>query len=214
MTGQPGAHRGVLVSGQVVDHDVQLAAGIGGGDLLEEGQGFLVAVPVGVGLGHLAGGHLECGEQRGGAVPDVVRRVPLGRSRSDGSTGAVRSSAWTCGFSSTQSTTALSGGCRYSPTTSPILPSSSGSVENLKVSARQGCTPKRCQIRAMVACEIGVPSAASASASSREDQCVAPRAVGGWVRVSSSTRSRSASGSGEGLPDRGRSASPGSPRSA
>src|SRR5688500_10744632 len=37
-----------------------------------------------------------------------------------GSTGAVRSSA-TCDFSSTQSTTAFSGGCRYSPTTSRIF---------------------------------------------------------------------------------------------
>jgi hypothetical protein len=29
---------------------------------------------------------------------------------------------------------------------------------NVNVSARQGATPKRCQIRAIVACEIGVPS--------------------------------------------------------
>jgi hypothetical protein len=72
-------------------------------------------------------------------------------------------------------------------------------VENLKVSARQGCTPKRCQIRAMVACEIGVPSAASR----REEQCVAPNWIGGSVRVPSSTRSRRASGSGEGVPGRG-----------
>ncbi len=41
----------------------------------------------------------------------------------------------------------------------------------------------------MVACEIGVPSAASAVASSREDQWVAPKEVGGSVSVSSSTRS-------------------------
>jgi hypothetical protein len=88
--------------------------------------------------------------------------------------GALPSSAWICGFSSTQTTTAFSGGCRYSPTTSRIFPSSCGSVENLNVSARQGWTPKRCQIRATVTCEIGVPSAASAVASSREDQCVAP----------------------------------------
>jgi hypothetical protein len=74
-----------------------------------------------------------------------------------------------------------------SPTTSRILAWSSGSVENLNVSARHGCTPKRCQIRAMVACEIGVPSSASAVASSRVDQCVAPNRVGGSVKVSSST---------------------------
>jgi hypothetical protein len=48
-------------------------------------------------------------------------------------------------------------------------------VENLNVAARQGYTPNRCQIQATVACEIGVPSPASAVASSREDQCVAPK---------------------------------------
>jgi hypothetical protein len=40
VAGQPGAHRRVLVGGQVVDHHVQLPAGVGGGDLLEEGQNF------------------------------------------------------------------------------------------------------------------------------------------------------------------------------
>jgi hypothetical protein len=87
-------------------------------------------------------------------------------------------------------------------------------VENLNVSARQGCTPKRCQIRATVTCEIGVPSCASAAASSREDQCVAPNRVGGSVSVSSSTRSRNASGSGDGFPGRGRYFSPAKPDSA
>src|SRR3712207_8983097 len=78
-----------------------------------------------------------------------------------------------------QSTTAFSGGCRHSPTTSRILVSRGGSVENLNVCVRHGCTPKRCQIRAMVVCEMGVPSPASAEASSREDQWVTPKAVGG-----------------------------------
>ena len=43
--------------------------------------------------------------------------------------------------SSIQSTTALSGGFKYKPTTSRILASSSGSVENLKVCTRHGCSP-------------------------------------------------------------------------
>ncbi len=34
MAGQPGTHRRVRVGGVVVDHHVQLAAGVGGGDLL------------------------------------------------------------------------------------------------------------------------------------------------------------------------------------
>jgi hypothetical protein len=46
-----------------------------------------------------------------------------------------------------------------------------GELERLRP---PGCTPKRCQIRATVACEIGVPSPAMAAARRREDQCVAP----------------------------------------
>jgi hypothetical protein len=39
------------------------------------------------------------------------------------------------------STIAFSGGARYRPTTSVTLATSSGSVENLNVSLRHGCTP-------------------------------------------------------------------------
>jgi hypothetical protein len=39
----------------------------------------------------------------------------------NGSTGAVRSKAWIWDFSSTQSTTAASGGFRYTPTMSRTL---------------------------------------------------------------------------------------------
>src|SRR3954464_4760209 len=42
MTGQPGAHRRMVVGGVVVDHHVQLAARIGGRDLLEEPEELLV----------------------------------------------------------------------------------------------------------------------------------------------------------------------------
>jgi hypothetical protein len=70
---EPGTHHRMRVGGQVVDHHVQLAARIGTGDLAQEGQELLMAVPLGAGLGDLAGGHLQRGEQRGGAVPDVVR---------------------------------------------------------------------------------------------------------------------------------------------
>ena len=45
--------------------------------------------------------------------------------------------------SSTESTTAFSGGSRYSPTTSVALATSLGSVENLGVSRRHGCGPHR-----------------------------------------------------------------------
>jgi hypothetical protein len=42
----------------------------------------------------------------------------------------------------------LSGGFRYSPTTSPTLASNCGSVENLKLSLRHGCRPHLRQIAA------------------------------------------------------------------
>jgi hypothetical protein len=80
MTGQPDADRRMLVGGVVVDHHVQLAAGIGGGDLAEEGAELLVAVSLGAGVGDPPGGHLQRREQRGGAVPEVVEGQPLRRS--------------------------------------------------------------------------------------------------------------------------------------
>jgi hypothetical protein len=52
----------------------------------------------------------------------------------------VRFNAWIWDFSSMLSTIAFSGGFRYSPTTSVTLATSSGSVENLNVSTRHGCT--------------------------------------------------------------------------
>ena len=59
------------------------------------------------------------------------------------------------------------------------LATSSGSVENLKVSARHGCTPNACQARTTVAWSIF-----SLAASSRLDQCVTPNDVGGGRSVS------------------------------
>jgi hypothetical protein len=82
-----------------------------------------------------------------------------------------------------RSTTAFPGGCRASPTTSRISSSSSGSVENVRAPDRQGRTPKRCQIREMVTCEMGAPPAAGAVVSSCENQCGARYRAG----VSSST---------------------------
>ena len=58
-----------------------------------------------------------------------------------GSIGCVRSSAWHWLFSSTQSTSALSGGLRYSPTTSRSFSMKNGSVDSLKLSLRCGCRP-------------------------------------------------------------------------
>src|SRR4051794_30430592 len=62
--------------------------------------------------------------------------------------------------------------------TSRTLPSSSGSVENLNVSRRQGCTPYARHARATVA----FPSP-SCLPSSREDQCVTAKDFGGGSNV-------------------------------
>ena len=64
--GEPGLHVRVLVRGVVVADHMQFAAGIRGGDLLQEPQEFLVPVPWVAGVGDIAGSGL----QRGGAVPD------------------------------------------------------------------------------------------------------------------------------------------------
>src|SRR6478609_3099772 len=69
---QPGFDLGVLVGGVVVHHQVELLVGVGPRDVCEEGEELGVPVPVPAHRGDLAGGDLECGEQCGGAVPDVV----------------------------------------------------------------------------------------------------------------------------------------------
>src|SRR5271157_4004120 len=71
-------------------------------------------------------------------------------------------------FSSTQTTTARSGGFRYSPTTSRTFSMNSGSSDNLKVSAAHGFSPNARQTRATVGWLMPV-----ALAMSRVDQCVA-----------------------------------------
>ena len=69
--------------GGVVVHDqVQLALGVGAGDLLEEAQELLVAVARVAGVDDLAGRDLQGGEQGRGAVPDVVVGLLLGQAGS------------------------------------------------------------------------------------------------------------------------------------
>src|SRR5660397_45839 len=85
--------------------------------------------------------------------------------------------------SSTHNTIAFSGGAKYNPTTSVTLPTSSGSVENLKVSTRQGCTPYSCHAVATV--RFPIPRWRP---SSREDQCVTPYFFGGGARVTDTIR--------------------------
>jgi len=138
---QPVPHRRVGVGPVVVDHDVELPLRVGLRHELQEGQELLVAVPVEGPVGDPSGGHLQGGEQGGGAMAAVVVGRPLRKAGAKGQDrlGPLRACIWL--FSSTHTTTAPSGGLRYNPTTSSIFHSRSGSVQNLKVSVRWGFNP-------------------------------------------------------------------------
>ena len=97
---------------------------------------------------------------------------------------------------------------------SRTLASSSGSVENLNVPDRWGWIPKFFHTLATVACETGLPSRRNRSASNREDQCVTPSSTGGSVNVIDRISSRTSWEIVAGLPERGASARPASPRAA
>ncbi|SQE00910.1 hypothetical protein FMEAI12_7420002 [Parafrankia sp. Ea1.12] len=99
-----------------------------------------------------------------------------------GSTGAVRSSAWICGFSSTEKTAAFRGGSRYRPTTSRTFSIRNGSVDTLKSSTSQGLRPKARQTRCTLLGEIP-----TRFASSRLDQWVAPSGTSSRVRTTTSS---------------------------
>jgi len=90
--------------------------------------------------------------------------------------------------------------------TSRTLASSFGSVENLKLSARHGCSPHSRHTSATFTFEM--PSSA---ASSRDDQCVTPSRSGGGSNVASTIATSSTV---RGLPGLGRSPSPPLPSAA
>ena len=90
--------------------------------------------------------------------------------------------------------------------TSRTLASSSGSVENWKLSARHGCSPHSRHTSATLTLEM--PSSA---ASSRDDQCVTPSRLGGGSSVASTIATSSMT---RGLPGFGRSSSPPAPSAA
>ena len=108
---QPIADQRRLVSGVVV-HDemhVEIARYVGL-DRVEELAELGGAVAWIAFADHPTGGNVEGGEERGGAVAGVVVATPRRLAWRIGSIGWLRSSAWICDFSSTQSTTAWAGG--------------------------------------------------------------------------------------------------------
>jgi hypothetical protein len=133
---EPSLHIGMLVCGVVVHDQVRLLVGVGAGEVAEEDQELLVSVPRFAHAGDLVGGDFECGEQAGGAVPDVVVGAFLGLPGLHRQRLLGRFNAWIWDFLSMLSTIAFSGGCRYSPTTSVTLATNSQSVENLNLKVR------------------------------------------------------------------------------
>jgi hypothetical protein len=119
---QPGRHRLVDAGEKPLELDGAVAGGHLGDDV--------------------AGGHVERGVQVGDPVADVVVGGSLWVPGSSGRIGAVRSSACTPVFSSTQSTRAAWGGFRYSPTMSRTFSRNCGSVLSLKVSTRCGLSQR------------------------------------------------------------------------
>jgi hypothetical protein len=69
-----------FVRGVVVHHQVQLALGVGAGNLAKESEELLLEVPRLAGRGDLAGGDVQRGEQGGGAMTDIVVGAPLGHA--------------------------------------------------------------------------------------------------------------------------------------
>src|SRR5215472_999666 len=138
---------------------------------------------------HRAVEDIECREQRGRAVADVIVGHGSGPAALDRQAGWVRSSAWICDFSSTDSTRLWAGGSRYRPTTSRSLAANAGSCDSLKRRTRCGCRPCAAQMRCTERSEIPL-----AAAIARPVQCVA--SPGGSARVSSTTRSITVGGNG------------------
>jgi hypothetical protein len=107
-----------------------------------------------------------------------------------GSPGCVRSSAWICDFSSTESTMAWAGGSTYSPTMARSFSAKRGSLESLKARTRCGCKPCARQIRCT---ELGLMPTAAAIAAAV--QCVVSPG-GSPVVVSATTRAATSAPSG------------------
>ena len=133
--------------------------------MLEETEELLVAVPVLAEPGHLPGGDFQGGEQGGGAMADVVVAALLvvARLHRKHFLGAVQ--RLDLGLLIDAQHDRVAGGFRYRPTMSVTLASSSGSVENLNVSAFHGRIPYFFQ--ALVTVDLCTPRR---GASSRLDQ--------------------------------------------
>jgi hypothetical protein len=121
---QPGFDVGVLVGGVVVVDDVQAHRRVGGGDLLEEPQDLLVPVAGVAGVGDLAGGGVQGGEQASHPAAGVVVGLPLGDAGAHRQDRLAAFQSLALRLLIHAHDDGVLGGCTYRPTTSVILASS------------------------------------------------------------------------------------------
>lgn len=140
---EPGSHFGVLVSSVVVHHhvDVQGRRHVGF-DMPREWQELLMAMTRLALRDDRPGRRIEGCKQRGGPVPEVIMGDPFGVAKAHGEDRLAALQGLDLVFSSTQSTSALSGGLRYKPTISRTFSTKNGSVESLNDRVRCGWMPK------------------------------------------------------------------------
>ena len=125
------------VAGAVVNDDVDVQGGVDVAfDVVQEGAEVDRVVTPRFAYRdrfgeHLAGMDVEGGEQRGGAVADVLELAASARPGWAGWSRWVRLLAWIEVFSSTDNTNACSGGSRYRPQTSRTRSQNSGSSRRL-----------------------------------------------------------------------------------
>lgn len=127
---EPGADLVFFVSGVIVeDHMDCLVRRHLALDAVEEADELLMAVALHVLCDDRAVQHVEGSEERRCAVPLVVACHRAGAALLHWQAGWVRSRAWNCDFSSTDSTTAWAGGSTYKPTMVVSFSAKAGSLE-------------------------------------------------------------------------------------
>jgi hypothetical protein len=202
--GQPGFDWRRLVGGVIVElGGCRRSAGTASSTRGQELAEFDRAVPLVAAADDPAGGDVQSGKQRSGAVALVIMAPPLGLSRSHRQQrlGAVKG----LDLRLSRRRTAQAH-VRESPTMLRTLSTNNGSCDSLKVSTRCGCKPKARQMRPTLEVELPLRRAML-----RVLQCLAS---GGWLSsVCTMTLSTLASSIWRGAPGRGSSSRPSRPRS-
>src|SRR5262252_5584855 len=128
LSSNPGQGFFAAMRGTVIEHDIKFLVGISLQQTTKKpNESFTVVTPDRLTF-NLSTVNFQGGQQRGGAVAliFVTETFNLVRFHRQPRLGAIN--AWIEVFSSTDKTTAFSGGLRYNPITASIFGSNSGSV--------------------------------------------------------------------------------------